>query len=193
MSPWKKKATSGEGGDFELPPGGTYPACLVALIDLGTHEATFGGKAVDRHKIAFVWELTGEFDSKGETFKVIKDFTWSLNSKGNLRPFLEGWLGRKFGDDEEIDILDFVDMKCMVNVAEGVSGNGKKFVDVTSANRPMRGLTVPDRTVDPIAWTFAGWDINKEPPIPDWVPRLFGRLVADDIKASKEWADLIPF
>jgi hypothetical protein len=192
-SPWTKKATSGEGGDFELPPSGSHPAVLVGMIDLGTHDQTFSGETKEQHKILLVWELTGEFTTKGETFKVSKDFTFSLNVKAKLRAFLEGWMGRKFGDDEEIDIAQFLTRECVLNLTEGTSKGGKAFIDVASATKPMKSLAVPPRTVEPILWTFDGWNANDEPPVPEWVPMLYGRKVADDVKNSKEWGTLSPF
>ena len=202
VNPWKKKVASSEGGDFELPPGGSYPAEMVGLIDLGTSDSTYNNETSKRHKILFIWELTAEHDSKGESFKVAKDFTFSLGAKSKLRPFLEGWLARKFGDDEEIDVSAFLGMQCVLNLAEDVSKKGKKFVEVTSAVRPMKGLTVPPSGVQQFMWDFTTvndkgetipWDPRKEPPIPEWVPFLYGRKVADDIKASDEWSKLTPF
>lgn len=192
-SPWTKKATSGEGGAFEMPAGGSYPAVLVGLIDMGTQAVSFGGETKDQHKVLLVFELTGECDSKGDTFKLAKDFTFSLNSKAKLRGFLEGWEGRKFSDDENIDLSSYMGRQCVVNVAEGSSANGKKFVDVSSASKPMKGLTVPPPTVEQVCWTFDGQDPRNDPPIPEWVPLLYGRKVADDVKKSKEWSNLTPF
>lgn len=192
-NPWKVKASSGE-GDFELPPGGGYPACLVGLIDLGTHDKAFGGKTTQQHSIYLVFELTGEFDSKGNTFKVAKDFTLSLNPKAKLRPFVEGWLGRKFAESEEIDLLSLINRNGVVNLAEGVSGGGTRYVDVASVNPPMKGLVVPPRTVEPVVFSLEGLTSSAdESPIPAWVPRLYGRTVADEIKASHEWGQLPGF
>lgn len=193
VNPWKVKTSSGEGGDFEAPPGGSYPGCLVGLIDLGTHDNTYNGKTTEQHKVYLVWELTAEHDSKGQTFKVAKDFTLSLNTKAKLRGFLEGWEGRKFNDDEEIDLGSYMLRSGVINLSEGTSNNGKKFVDVSSVTKPMKGLIVPPRTVEPFVWTFDGWDCRQDPPIPDWVPFLYGRKVVDDIKKSKEWSTLTPF
>jgi hypothetical protein len=193
VNPWKKKVTSGEGGDFELPPGGSYPGCLVGLIDIGTHENSYQGKTSEVHKILLVFELTGEFDTRGDTFKVMKDFTFSLNSKAKLRAFLEGWEGRKFADDEEIDLSSFVLRNGVVNLNEGTSNAGRKYVDLVSVTRPFKGLIVPDRTVEPVVFSLDGWDPKREPPIPDWVPFNYGRKVADEIKGSKEWPLLVPF
>lgn len=201
-SPWTKKASSNEGGDFELPPGGTYPAVMVALIDLGTHSEVFNNEAKDSHKILMAWELTGENDSKGRPFKVAKELTWSLNTKARLRGFLEGYAGRKFADDEEINLLSFMATQGVVNVTEGQSNNGRKFVDVASWTKPMRGLVVPPPSVEPFVWGFTdrddkgneiSWNPNQDPPIPDWMPRIFGKTVVEKIKASSEWSKLVPF
>jgi hypothetical protein len=192
-NPFSKRVSSGEGGDFELPPSGTYPACLVALIDLGMQRVTFNNETKEQPKIFLVWELTGEHDSKGQPFYVGKDFTFSLNSKAKLRAFLEGWSGRKFADDEEIDVSVFLNQNCVVNVTEGISGSGKKYVDVASATKPMKGLTVPPRSVEPFAWSFDGWDPKNEPPIPEWVPFTYGRKIIDEIKKAREWSSLVPF
>lgn len=192
-STWKRKASSSEGGDFELPPGGSHGAALVGLIDLGTSPQTYNGETKSVHKILFVWELTAEHTSKGESFKVAKDFNFSLNSKAKLRAFLEGWMGRKFGDDEEIDVSTFMGMLCVLNLTEGVSAGGKKFVDVVSANKLMKGQNIPPISVESFVWDFDGQDPRNEPEIPEWVPMLYGRKVVDDIKKSDEWGNLSPF
>lgn len=193
-NPFSVRTTSGEGGDFELPKGDTYPAALVGLIDLGTHDSSFQGTVSERHKILMVWELLTENDSKGVPFKVAKDFTLSLNSKAKLRAFLEGLEGRKYGDNEEIDLAKFLGQDCMVNVTEGTSASGKRFVDVASASRLIKGLQVPAPSVEPFAFAIADdLDPKFDPPIPEWVPFYYGRKVADEIKASKEWSRLKPF
>ena len=73
---WKVKASSTEGGDFELPPSGSYPAVLIGLIDLGTHDREYNGKTDEVHKLLFVWELVTESKADGDNFVVIKDFTF---------------------------------------------------------------------------------------------------------------------
>jgi hypothetical protein len=192
-NPWARKASSNEGGDFELPPSGSHPAVLVGLVDLGTTDSDYGGKVSERHKVLLAWELTAEADSKGRNFIVVRDFTFSLNVKAQLRSFVEGWSGRAMADDEEWDALSLLGQACVVSLTEGMSRAGKPFVEVASASKPMRGLTVPPRTVEPFAWTFGDWDPRTEPPIPDWMPMLYGRKVADDVKKSKEWNKLSPF
>lgn len=193
MPDFKTKATSGEGGDFELPPAGTHPAVLVALIDLGKHQSTFD-PTKDRHKILFVWELTAEADSKGENFLVAQDYTWSLNSKAALRTIVEGFRGKALADGEEYDLGLMLGQPCMVGLSEGTTGKGKTFMEVASVSRPVKGLTVPPATHAPWGFLLSMVNSTIDPiDVPAWVPKLYGRNVLDDIKASKEYQALPSF
>lgn len=193
-SPFATKASSSDGGDFELPPSGTHPAVLIGLIDLGTHEREFNGEKNDVHKLLLIWELTGEHDSKGDPFVVAKDFTWSLNKKAKLRGFVEGYAGRALIDGEEYDLGLMLGQPCMINLTEGTSGKGNKFVDVSSISKPMKGLTVPPTDKQTFALVLSMLTSLKDDwAIPEWVPKLYGRKVEDDIKASREYLKLSPF
>lgn len=190
---FKTKATSGEGGDFELPPSGTHPAVLVALIDLGTHQSRFDAtKTV--HKILLIWELTAESDSSGNNFLITQDYTWSLNKKAGLRPIVEGFRAKTLADNEEYDLGEMLGKPCVVSLSEGVSGSGKKFMDVTSVSPPMRGLTVPPATHEPYGFLVDSLSSTLDAiDVPAWVPKIYGRNVVDDIKASHEFAKLPNF
>lgn len=190
-TPFRSTATSSEGGDFERPPSGMHPAVLVGLIDLGTHTRTYGGKTWDARKILFAWELTAEKDKDGNNFIVAQDYTWSLNKKANLRSVIEGWIGRGLRDDEEYDFGQLLGQACIVNLTEGLTAGGKKFTEIASASPVMRGMTVPPKTVTLYAFCLAEEKSSlDDPPIPSWVPLMYGRKVVDEIKASHEWAAL---
>jgi hypothetical protein len=190
---FRTKATSGEGGDFELPPSGTHPAILVALIDLGTHTSTFDPTKT-RHKILLIWELTAESDSKGINFLVCQDYTWSLNSKAALREVVKGFRGKDLADGEEYDLAAMLGQPCMINLSEGVSGKGKTFIEVSSVSPPMRGLTVPPASYPPYGFVLSMINSTLDNlEIPEWVPKLYGRNVIDDIKASHEYGKLPSF
>lgn len=190
---FRTKATSGEGGEFEMPPSGTHPAILVGLIDLGTHQSRFDAtKTV--HKILLIWELTAEADSKGENFLIMQDYTWSLNKKAGLRPIVEGFRAKTLTDNEEYDLAEMLGKPCVVSLSEGISGTGKKFMEVISVSPPMRGLTVPPATHQIYAFVLGLVHSTLDQiDIPEWVPKLYGRNVIDDIKASNEYAKLPNF
>ena len=193
-SPFNTKANSDEWGDYERPQPGTYPAILAALIDLGTHGFVYNGQAKESRKILLAWELAGEFDTKGNPFVIAQDFTWSLNKKAKLRGMVEGFIGRSLVDGEDYDLLTLLGQPCMVGVSEGITGSGKKFVEISSVSKPMKGLTVPPANHEPYAFAISMLTTAKdEIQIPAWVPMLYGRKVADDIQKSKEYGQLPPF
>ncbi len=189
LSPFAAKASEKEFEDFELPPAGLQPAVLVAMIDLGTHDFEYQGKKNEFRKVFLVWELTGEFDSGGNPFLVAQDYTLSLGKKANFRKMLEAWAGRTFGADEEFDPLTLLGKPCVVNLSLGMTkSSGKKFIEVAGVARPMKGQNVPPSSHKPFTWHLTQREGTGDPPIPEWIPRNYGRLVVDDIKASKEWA-----
>jgi hypothetical protein len=190
-SPFAKKADSKGGEDFEICPSGLHPAVLVALIDLGTHEFAYQGKKSENRKIFLVWELPSEKMQNGDSFLVTADYTWSLNAKANFRKMLEGWSGRSFKDDEEFDPLILLGRPCVVNVTEGLSANNKKFNEIMGVAAPMKGQVIPKPTLVNFAWHMSQITCQADDiPIPEWVPRNYGRMVADDIRSSKEWQAL---
>lgn len=192
---FRTTANNKEGGDYELPPCGTHPAVLVALIDLGTHKSTYPGKPDgERHKIMLCWELTAETDSKGENFIVGQDYTWSLGKKAHLRDVVQGFRGKDLADGEEFDLGTMLGQPCIINLTEGVSGGGKKFREIAAVNPPMRGLAVPPASRPVFAFLLSLINSTLDAiDVPEWVPRNYGRLVIDDIKASKEYLALPNF
>lgn len=189
-NPFSKKASNSSGEDFERPPSGAHPAYLIGLIDLGTQPYIFNKEQKEAPKIMFVWELTAEKNKAGDSFVVGQDFTFSLAKNSHLRPFAEGWIGKSLGADEEVDFLSLVGQPCQITLTDGTTASGKKFVEVASVCKPMRGLTVPEMTITPYVYTF---ESRKEPDLPGWVPFSYGKKVLDVMKLAKEWNDIIPF
>ena len=190
---FKTSANNSEGA-FELPPEGTHAAVLVALIDLGTTESTFNNETRDRHKLLFVWQLPNELDSNGDPFMVAQDSTWSLHKMAGLRRITEKWLQRPMSDSEEYDLGLMLGQPAQINLIEGVSGNGKKFMEVASVKPHPQPQKVGKPTVEPFAFHLGVLGSTKdELGIPDWVPPLYGKKVSDEIRRSKEYQALPPF
>lgn len=182
-----------EARDFELPTAGLYPAMLIAIIDLGTHDETYGGKTSKKRQLQFVWELTSEVDSNGETFVVAQSYTWSLHKKSKLRPLMETLLGREL-TEEQFNPGVFIGKPCMVSLQEGLSGNGKKYVEVSGLAQVPKNMTVNPATRQLFGFVIGSLTSSKqEPPIPDWVPFVYGESTVEKIKSSDEFQALPPF
>ncbi len=187
---FKRKSKSSE-GDFELPPGGSYAAVFIGLIDLGTQPREYNGKKWEEDKVYLLWELTGEADSEGDNFVVGKDYTFSLHEKANLRKMIEAYYGKRFPDDYEFDLLLLMGKPCVLGISEGKSGNDKKYVEVTSVAQPTKGQIVPPPVRKLFIFDFEFVENPAiDPVIPDWVPPLYGRRIVDEIKQSPQWKRL---
>ena len=137
----------------------------VNIIDLGTQHWEYQGKPASGHKVRITWELSkavngldvapnnkiGElpvFDpSKGhQPFVVSEEYTVSTSPKSNLRPVLEGWLGRGLTKDEEkdFDLDSLLDKTCLVNIIHETSADGSiTYANVSSVTPMMDGMECP--------------------------------------------------
>lgn len=192
--PFTVKASSDTGGDFERPDPGIYPARLIAVVDMGTHTRVFGGKATTNRKLFLTWELCGEADSQGNYYLVGQDFSLSLHPKANYRKLVEAWIGRTMTDGQEFNITEMVDKPCCVTISEGISGSGTKFTEISSVGPVMRGLNVPQRQRDPFIFTVNSLHSSGDTiDIPDWMPRTYGKPLAEKIRESAEFGNLPGF
>jgi hypothetical protein len=150
------KLTEGNGKAFEKHPAGTPVATLIKIIDLGTQEITWQGATKLSHKIRFVWEST-ELMSDNRPFIVQRDFTASLNSKGNLRPFLEGWRGRAFNETElaGFDPKVLIGMPCLLSLVED-----GEYTNINAAMRLPKGMEAPKIVGDTVFFSLAEFDLN---------------------------------
>ncbi len=186
-SPFGRKANNSNGEDFELPPAGLHPANLIGLVDLGTHHSEYQGNPIEKRILFVTWELN-TLDSDGKPFLIGQDFNSSLHTKSGWRKLLEGWRGRPFGNDEEFDPIVLLGAKCVVTIQIGLSRKDKKFSEVVSVAPPMKGQVIAAPVHPNFAWHLDTWaDFNLDPPIPEWMPRNYGRLLVDEIKDSDEW------
>jgi hypothetical protein len=150
------KLTEGNGKAFEKHPAGTPVATLIKIIDIGSQEVTWQGAVKLSHKIRFVWEST-ELMTDGRPFIVQRDFTASLNSKGNLRPFLEGWRGRAFTEAElaGFDPKVLIGMPCLLSLVED-----GEYTNINSVMRLPKGMQAPKIVGDTVFFSLAEFDIT---------------------------------
>jgi hypothetical protein len=183
---------SGEG--FDVPPAGSHPAVLVAVVDLGTHTEDYKGKEKQTPKILLAWELTAE-RKPGSTrnFVVGRDYTANLGEKSNLRALLKNWRGKDLVEGEEFDFgapaaqHGCLGRKCLVNLVHKVAtGSGRTYARVENISALPKGMTVPSGQYDPFSWDMDS-DNLADLETRDWLPFLYGRPVVDVIRESREY------
>lgn len=137
---------SNNGGNFEQPPAGIFPAVCVQVIDLGTQTNEYQGETTKSRQVRIAWELQGAdmlgggatgFMSNGEPFMVTEIYTLSLNERANLRSILEGWRGRPFTEEEleGFDIANLLGKPCLVDIEHKAKQSGGTKAKVKSAKK----------------------------------------------------------
>ncbi len=125
--------SSSGGGDFEKVPEGVYIARAFKIIDLGTQTIDYKGEIKFQKKVLISWELLDdEVKMKdGKPFAATKKYTASLDERGNLRPDLEAWRGKKFTDEElkSFDLKNVLGAYCQIQIVHSEDG---KYANVNS-------------------------------------------------------------
>lgn len=130
--------------DFENPPAGTFVATCYRVVDLGTQQIEWQGKAKHQYKIMVSWELTDEKMSDGRPFTTHKRYTLSSSEKSSLRQDLEAWRGQPFQESDfgTFDIGVLLGKPCMIGIVHEQK-NGKTYANVSSILRMPKGMTAP--------------------------------------------------
>ena len=175
--------SSGDGQQYELPPADNHAAVCVAIVDLG-HQLRRKYQSQEQEYqplVYFCWELV-DLPSRpliGREFKV------SMHEKAGLRHFVEQWSG-KVQDGEDFDLFSLKGKPCFLNVIHEKKGE-KTYARIESATPPPKvknkRVEVEAPEHEPFTWAP---DDGKLSDIPDWLPWLYGREIADWIKDSKE-------
>jgi hypothetical protein len=182
MSVFKMSAKAAPSGNFEAAPAGNWPAVLVAMIDLGSHDDRFNpGK--HKRQVYLVWEVeTEEEGGEVKRFVMGERYTASLNEKANLRKVVGALRGKPLGDDEDMDVTDLLGRGCMVEVIHQQSGE-KVYANVGTVSSLPRKMAAPAPEHEPFSWELTD---EEPPPSHDWLPWVYGKKVAEVIAASRE-------
>lgn len=152
------------GGDFEQPPIGTHVARCVKLIDIGTQQGEYQGKATFRRQVIIGWELPSELmsdgDSAGKPFVVSKFYTASLGDKANLRADLKNWRGRDFTDEElaGFEAQNILGKPCMLSITLNDKGKAR----VTGVMALPKGTAVPEQINHSVFFSLEPSDFNVD-------------------------------
>lgn len=187
---WNMKANQG-GGDFELPPAGNLGAVCVALIDLGTQQESFLGKAREVRQLAIVWELPGLINTKtGKNNVVCDKFTASLAQKANLRKVIESWRGAPIKDDEEFDLMKVVGAPCLLQISHDTTKTGREIYSIEAVTSLPKGMAKPEPS-----FPLVKFMVEEGPaaiPSHDWLPFLYGKSIPDIVKGCMEFQGKTP-
>lgn len=169
-------------------PSGSHLARCYSVIDLGTqHNPQFGTSA---RKVMLQFELPTELhtfkeENGPEPFVVSREFSLSLSPKANLRPFLEGWRGRPFNEEElaKFDISVLAGQPCLINIIHDTKGD-KTFANIASVMKLPKAMgECPPAHNKVIALSLDG-DFNQEDynNLPEWIRKK--------IEVSKEYKSI---
>lgn len=151
--------------NFAPAPNGPHPAACFRIIDLGTQDGSYKGKATRKRKLMISWELfTEETMTDGRPFIVSKTFTWSMSEKAGLRQMLESWRGKAF-EDADFDqkggfqIQSILGKPCLLNIKHETAqdGSGKVYANIDSITRLPKGMTVGGPT-NPMTFVWLSHD-----------------------------------
>ena len=133
------------GGDFELPPEGTFQGVVFAVFDGGQQPDNFKpGETI--HKMRFGIELdecysTGQY--AGQRMTRYPEYSVSLGDKANLLPVVEALLQRALTSDEKengFDLEQLIGKNCQVTIIHKESTAGKMYAD-TKIGALMKKIT----------------------------------------------------
>lgn len=131
------------GQSYQIPSEGSIQGVLAEVVDLGLLQVEWAGEKKIQHKCQLIFEITEEKEASEthERLTVSRRFTASLDERGNLRKFLEGWRGRAFTPDEaksfELDTL--VGINAILSLSHNTKGD-KTYCNIASAARLLTGM-----------------------------------------------------
>jgi len=110
--------------EFKNSPPGSHLGRLYKIVDLGTQQGEWEGKATYARKMIFYFELHGEDDKgqplvndDGKPLIVTKYYNASLGEKATLRKHLQTWLNLDFSKmPEGFDLEKLLGKFAMINV-----------------------------------------------------------------------------
>jgi hypothetical protein len=158
-------------GTFVPCPAGTHKAVLVKIVDLGTHEKEFrnGGRG-PWHEVALVWEVAQRLRPDGLPFLLAKQYTASLAEGTGLRDVLETLEGRRFANDLDVELEDFLGRPCLLKVSQEVSKAGKAFNRIDDVLALIEGMDAPEPTHELV---FYDTDMGEPGPELADLPHVF--------------------
>lgn len=141
-------------GKFEAHPAGQMIGVCVDLIDLGERKREWNDKGkphVTINDFCGLVFVSGTKRPDGSLHEVFAEFAVSMHKKGNLRPFLEQWRGRKYTDEEAakgVPLHKLVGHPALMSIEHRTSKNDRTYAKISAIMPVPKGMPVPSIPVD---------------------------------------------
>lgn len=181
MSVFTQKASTQ--ADYDAPPAGSHSACLIGLIDLGTHTETYQGNAPkDVRKIYWLWEFDHTAEGKEGRAVIGREYSVTFGSKSGMRQMIENWRAKKFGENEEYDITKLLGKPCLLTITHDVK-NEKVYAKLNNIGPLPKGMIALKPSRPLIKFDL---DSGEAFPDADYLPWTFGQKLSDKFSACQE-------
>lgn len=170
-----------------LPPGMHIARCYF-MVDMGDCTENIPGKGTQIiHKICIGFEfpqLQTMINNQPEIATLRKEFTLSMTKNSKLRPFVEGWRGRAYTDDEakKFDVAKLVGHSCLINIINGTTKQGKSFDEIGAITPLMNGMQAPPQINPTVLWE---WDNPKQEMF-----SLIPKYIVNKMQNTTQWRKL---
>ncbi len=175
--------------EYETPPPGNHVAVCVAVVDLGRQwqDGFQGADGKFQHRVYLAWELvTKKMTAIKRNHVVGLDLTVSLNEKAKLRHLLDNWgVAHAAG----FDVCDLLGRACLLNVKVTVKQTPKgqrSYPAVMGVGGLPDGVAAAPSGLPLTTWLLSDHPAGDVTGLPEWLPRLYGRPLADVIAGCEE-------
>lgn len=183
---------TGNGGDFEQIPAGSFIARCYKMHDIGTQIQKDGKKI---HKVWIYFEILSELVrtetedgevikmqeirmNDGRPFSIQKQYTLSIHPKSNLGQDINKWRGVAFGKEEleAFDITKLLGAWCRLDIVHNDGENGKVYANIDAIKYTQKK---PEGVNQTSWWSVSDPDMEAFEDLPDWIK--------EKIMLSEEW------
>lgn len=170
---------------------GTYIGICVGVVDLGTQHNEKYKKYSQR--VMLIWEIpseTVEVDGEQKPRWQSKEYTASLNEKGNLSKDLTSWRGKSLTQEEVeqgLDLSAMLGQSAMLSIMVAETDNGT-YNRIGGIMGLPAGIPQPTTESELIVFDMDHWDDQALENLPDWIREKVQRSTEYQQKHAPETA-----
>lgn len=160
--------------EFQILEAGSYSARCYSVIDMWTQEFEYQWQKKRARKVRLTFEFpteTAVFNAEKweQPFVISSEFTYSLNEKSRLRPFLKNWRGRDFTAEElqGFDISKLLGVAGLASISHYTDKKGTERAEITSISLLPKGMECPAQINPSVLFSPYAFDqevFNSLPP-----------------------------